>query len=58
MHSVPEGLGLPTMFINHLDENGESALIKFTNDRMLSRGVNSRKDGFIREALILISSSS
>lgn len=48
MHKVPEGLGLPTMFINHLDENGGSALINFTNDPTLSRGVNSRKDGFIR----------
>lgn len=48
MQNVPEGPGLPIMFINHLDENGESALIKFTNDPTLSRGVNSRKDGFIR----------
>lgn len=48
MQSVPEGPGLPIMFINHPDENGKSALIKFTNDPKLSRGVNSRNDGFIR----------
>lgn len=48
MQRVPEGPGLPIMFINHLDENGKSALIKFTNDPKLSRGVNSRNDGFVR----------
>lgn len=33
-------------------------MIKFTNDPKLSRGVNSRKDGFIRLVVILISASS
>lgn len=36
------------MFINHLDGNEKSALIKFINDPKLSKGVNSRSDGFIR----------
>lgn len=40
--------GLPIMFINHLDGNEKSALIKFINDPKLSKGVNSRSDGFIR----------
>lgn len=58
MWNVPEEPELPVMFINHPDDSREPAFIKFTNDPKVSGEVNSRKDGFIRCVVILISSSS
>lgn len=47
MHNVPEGPGLPVCLLIILMKM-KSALIKFTNDPKLSRGVSSQNDGFIR----------